>query len=153
MKDLILIPTQPSPGQILAAARERCGLSQMEVAQKLRLSVDWIANIEQDQYQDAPALAYLKGYLASYARLVGASSVDVLLAFDAIKSAYAVGVHRSANMRAESFVRREPVFFYKLGASRHAWLKVAMGLAVVVAMLCVVVWATGPKLATVWVGS
>lgn len=60
-----------SLGQRLAAARERLGLGQSEVAARLKLPVKLIGRLERDDYEGLTQGVFLQGYLASYARLVG----------------------------------------------------------------------------------
>lgn len=57
-------------GQRLRLAREAAGLSQEEVATRLRLRRELIRALEEDDYAHLPPLAYVSGYLRSYARLL-----------------------------------------------------------------------------------
>ncbi|MEP6510765.1 MAG: RodZ domain-containing protein [Dokdonella sp.] len=62
----------PAPfGQRLAAAREQCGLSRADVAARLKLPTRLVARLESDDYAGLTDGMFLRGYLASYARLVG----------------------------------------------------------------------------------
>ena len=58
-------------GQRLVAARERQGWSRADVATRLKLPVKLIARLEGDDYAGLTDGVFLRGYLASYARLVG----------------------------------------------------------------------------------
>ena len=58
-------------GQHLAAAREQRGWTRAEVASRLRLPVKLIERLESDDYEGMSEGVFLRGYLASYARLVG----------------------------------------------------------------------------------
>lgn len=60
-----------SLGQHLRAAREANGWSRDEVAARLKLPVRLIGRIEADDYQGMTQGVYLRGYLISYARLLG----------------------------------------------------------------------------------
>lgn len=60
-----------SLGQRLRAARERMGLSQSDVAARLKLPVNLIGRLENDDYEGLTQGVFLQGYLGSYARLVG----------------------------------------------------------------------------------
>ena len=64
-------PGAASFGQRLGAARERQGWSRAEVAARLKLPANLIARLEGDQYDGLTQGVFLRGYLASYARLVG----------------------------------------------------------------------------------
>jgi len=58
-------------GQRLCAARERQGWTRADVAARLKLPVNLIARLENDDYQGLTQGVFLQGYLSSYARLVG----------------------------------------------------------------------------------
>ncbi len=66
-------PSQPhdSPGQTLKQARERLGMSVANVARELHLSSTQITALEADDYQHFHGETYVRGYLRSYARLIG----------------------------------------------------------------------------------
>ena len=63
--------TEGPLGQRLRAARERDGLSQADVAARLKLPIKLIGRLERDDYDGLTQGVFLHGYLASYARLVG----------------------------------------------------------------------------------
>lgn len=58
-------------GQHLVAAREQRGWTRAEVASRLRLPVKLVERLECDDYAGMSDGVFLRGYLASYARLVG----------------------------------------------------------------------------------
>lgn len=58
-------------GQQLVAAREQRGWTRSEVASRLRLPVKLVERLECDDYAGMSDGVFLRGYLASYARLVG----------------------------------------------------------------------------------
>jgi cytoskeleton protein RodZ len=66
---------QNSFGQRLRAAREGMNLSRNEVAQRLKLPLRLIARLEDDDYAGIDQGVYLRGYLSSYARIVGIPTV------------------------------------------------------------------------------
>ncbi len=57
-------------GRQLAAARERAGLTVADVASRLKLPIRLVERIEADDYAGISDGVFLRGYLASYARLV-----------------------------------------------------------------------------------
>lgn len=57
-------------GARLAAQRERAGLSITDVAATLRLHPNQVRAIEQEELARLPALAYVRGFIRSYARVV-----------------------------------------------------------------------------------
>ncbi|MDH3638025.1 MAG: DUF4115 domain-containing protein [Gammaproteobacteria bacterium] len=67
-----------SPGKTLKQARERLGLSVLNVARDLHLSKSQIDALEADDYQHFHGETYVRGYLRSYARLVGVDPDQVL---------------------------------------------------------------------------
>jgi len=66
---------QPTFGQRLRTAREAKGLTHADVAQRLRLPLRLIGRLEDDNYAGMEQGVYLRGYLSSYARLVGVPTV------------------------------------------------------------------------------
>lgn len=72
-----------SPGQMLAEARERAGLSHEYVANALHMTVTKVKAIEQDEYNKLNVETYIRGYLRSYAGLVKIDSAPVLAAYEA----------------------------------------------------------------------
>ena len=62
---------EASLGQRLAAARELRGWSRTDVASRLKLPASLIARLEGDDYAGLTDGVFLRGYLGSYARLVG----------------------------------------------------------------------------------
>jgi cytoskeleton protein RodZ len=67
--------SQPSFGQRLRVAREAKGLTHNDVAQRLRLPLRLVGQLERDDYTGMEQGVYLRGYLSSYARLVGVPTV------------------------------------------------------------------------------
>ncbi len=59
------------PGERLKAARERAGWSREQVALKLRLSVAQVTALENGEREGLPPAPYVRGYLRSYAQLLG----------------------------------------------------------------------------------
>lgn len=62
---------EASLGQRLGAAREARGLSRTDVAARLKLPLNLIGKLERDDYEGLTQGVFLRGYLASYAKLVG----------------------------------------------------------------------------------
>lgn len=60
-----------SLGERLRAARQLCGWSLADVAGRLKLPLKLIERLECDDYTGLTGGVFLRGYLASYARLVG----------------------------------------------------------------------------------
>ena len=60
-----------APGALLRDARERAGLSQEDIAGKLKLAPRQIAAIEIGDWNSLPERTFTRGFMRSYARLVG----------------------------------------------------------------------------------
>ena len=73
--------THVSPGRILKEARDKKGLSQTEVAQRLRLETRLIDALEADDEDNLPAPIYVTGYLRAYARLLGLDEEQLISGF------------------------------------------------------------------------
>lgn len=75
-----------TPGQVLRKHREELGLSQQEVANRIRLDIKVIEAIEQDNDEDMPATTYAKGYLRSFAKIVKADAEHIIALYNADSS-------------------------------------------------------------------
>jgi cytoskeleton protein RodZ len=75
----------PSPGPILAAERERQGLSRADIAQRLHMSVAQVEALEVGDYERLPRGPFLRGFARNYARALGldAGAIVGLLATNA----------------------------------------------------------------------
>ncbi len=60
-----------TPGVLLREARERAGLSQDDIAGKLKLAPRQIAAIETGDWNSLPERTFTRGFMRSYARIVG----------------------------------------------------------------------------------
>ncbi|MGB1198162.1 MAG: RodZ domain-containing protein [Thalassotalea sp.] len=75
------------PGQILAEAREKIGLSAQQVADKLNFRLTLVKAIEEDCFERSLPATFNRGYLKNYAKLVHASEEDVLASYEMISVA------------------------------------------------------------------
>lgn len=73
-----LAPPPPGPGKTLGQARADLGLSCEDIAQQLHLKPRHIVALEDDDYQSLPGATYVRGYLRSYAQLLGLSPEPIL---------------------------------------------------------------------------
>jgi cytoskeleton protein RodZ len=76
-------PAPPSFGAPLAAARESLGLSQAEVAGRLRLHARQIAALEAEQMAALPEATFIRGFIRNYAKEVRIDPAPLLSALDA----------------------------------------------------------------------
>ena len=114
-------PPPPSLGQVLAAERERQGLSRADVAQRLHWSPLQVEAMETGDYERLPKGTFLRGFVRNYARLLGldAEAVVGMLVQDAPRDPSPGIVVPSQNIR-----------FDPLGTPTNPYLK-AGGLALV----------------------
>lgn len=63
--------TATSPGTLLREARERANLSQEDIASKLKLAPRQIVAIETGDWNALPERTFTRGFMRSYARIVG----------------------------------------------------------------------------------
>ena len=75
--------TVKRPSELLVEARQRLGLSQKEVADKLYLTTSFIQYIDAGEFSNLPNPAFIKGYLRSYARVVDLSGDEIVALYDA----------------------------------------------------------------------
>jgi cytoskeleton protein RodZ len=76
------IASSVSVGQLLLNARTAAGLTVLEVAHKLNLTVSVIENLEQDQFAQLPGTTFARGYIRSYAKLLHLDANQLVQAFD-----------------------------------------------------------------------
>src|SRR5690242_20187105 len=74
------------PGPLLAAERQRLGWSVGDVAAKLRMSIAQIEALERADYARLPTGTFLRGFVRSYAKLLGA---DPVVALELLERAHA----------------------------------------------------------------
>jgi len=60
-----------SIGKILREKRENLGLSQEEIAERLKLRIGFVDAIEKEEWDKLPHPTFVKGFIRSYARLLG----------------------------------------------------------------------------------
>ncbi|MBY8101832.1 DUF4115 domain-containing protein [Vibrio fluvialis] len=70
------------PGTLLKEKREALGLTQKQVADRLRLRFTIIQNIEENNFDSDLVATFTRGYLRSYAKAVGLAEHLVLDAFE-----------------------------------------------------------------------
>ncbi len=118
---------RPGVGKILREARERMGMSVEEVAIRLKFAPRQIIALEEDNFAQLPELAFVRGFVRSYARLM---QIDEIPLLDALPGAPA---------REQAYVKqaREDVLPGDSGARNQnlIWLGGALAVAVVIGIL------------------
>ena len=71
--------TIAGPGAILAAQREALGLSVEQVATQLNLAIRQIQAMETDHFSALPGIATARGFIRSYAKLLGLDPAPLLV--------------------------------------------------------------------------
>ncbi|MCD9512380.1 cytoskeleton protein RodZ [Photobacterium phosphoreum] len=70
------------PGDMLRQAREQLGYSQIDIANRLRLRLSVINDIENNCFDSATISTFTRGYVRSYAKYVGLDDVAVVALLD-----------------------------------------------------------------------
>jgi len=76
--------SRPTPGEMLRNAREKAGLSQQQMADKIFLKLKNIQDIENDHLDDTMSATFAKGYVRMYAKQLGLDENVVLAEFNRI---------------------------------------------------------------------
>lgn len=91
---------QMQAGDMLRNKREELGLSQAEVADRLRLRLAIIKSIDENNYEFDQVATFTRGYLRSYAKAVSLDEKEVLAALDGFNDA------QHAEQEMQSFSRK-----------------------------------------------
>lgn len=71
-----------TPGSLLSQARDAKGFTAADIAQKLRLKVGIIEALERDEVLSTISLTFTKGYVRSYAKLLGLNENHIIQLFN-----------------------------------------------------------------------
>jgi cytoskeleton protein RodZ len=77
---------KPKSGRILQEAREQQGLTQQQVAQRLRLRLSTIQALEASESEKNVSPTFTRGYIKLYAKLLGIDAQPLLKDFEALNS-------------------------------------------------------------------
>lgn len=69
-------------GNILQQERQRLGLNEREVADQLHITIHYVRALESNNYEKLPGAVFAKGYLKSYALLLGLDVEDLISRYD-----------------------------------------------------------------------
>ena len=121
---------QLEPGTILKEKREQLGLSQKQVADRLRLRIAIIQQIENNEFEPDQVATFTRGYLRSYAKVVNADEGEVLAALD-----QSVDSHPPQEQQMKSFSR-------KTNRERHdsRIMAITWGIVIVIVAISSVWW-------------
>lgn len=93
--------TVPSLGDILSQERITQGLSEQDAADKLHITVHYLRSIETDKYEKLPGDIFARGYIKSYAILLGLEPQDLLEKYSFFNT------HKMQLAQAESRIREK----------------------------------------------
>ena len=114
-----------SPGYLLQEARKKLNLTIEEVAIRLLLKETVVIGLENDDYGTTISPTFIKGYIRSYAKLVGLDPEEVIAAYNDIS-----GVDIQQKSRMQSFSRKISRDTYD-----SRWMYVTYGIIAVVIIL------------------
>lgn len=100
--ETVNVEVQVTPGQLLKEKRESLGLSIEQVADRLRLRATIVESLEADNYDIDKVATFTRGYVRSYARLVGVDEKLILCSFD-----QHAGLHKPETVAMKSFSRKK----------------------------------------------
>lgn len=126
-------------GHTLAAARQRMGLSQAEMAARLRLHLRQVIALEEADLAALPELAFIRGYLRNYARMVGLDDVPLIDELHARAGVTSVEVAQQQAMGPERTWMVRPLEDAQDLPQHSAWSRrtVAVLVAVVLGVLLI----------------
>lgn len=108
-------PSRQSPGEYLRRLREEKGHTHATVGSALHLTAHYIKALESDEYGKLPGLTFVKGYLRSYARFLGADVDSVIGRFDEhIAGLLDAGMHTARVQRSKR--RQDQALRWAIGA-------------------------------------
>lgn len=83
-----------SPGALLRDRRLALHLNEWDIAREMRLQTQYILDLEADNFDAFSSLAFVRGYLRGYAKLVGIAEMDVIQLFNqlALQDKVATGI-------------------------------------------------------------
>lgn len=79
-------------GSILVALREAAGVGQAEMQERTKISLEYIRNMEANQFDRLPKVVYVKGFMRSYLRYLSVPNAEkIVTAYIARLEAYQAG--------------------------------------------------------------
>ena len=76
------VETVLTAGECLKRKREELNISLRDICEKLKIKVSYLENLEKGNYKELPPDVYVKGFVKSYARLVGLDSEKMVSIYD-----------------------------------------------------------------------
>ncbi len=88
-------------GKALAQARERCELTQEQLARKLNLTIRKLDDLEQGEFDKLGAPIFVRGYIKAYSKVVGIDASELLQAYEPKQEANTQASMQSFSKRTE----------------------------------------------------
>ena len=101
----VLAATRVNPGETLRQARENNGWTLAEVALKLNLTTSSLSNLEAGAFDKLPGHTFARGYIRTYAKLLGMDQASLVRDFDLYTGTDANGSNVHSLGRIEEPVR------------------------------------------------
>ena len=101
----VLAATRVNPGETLRQARENNGWTLAEVALKLNLTASSLSNLEAGAFDKLPGHTFARGYIRTYAKLLGMDQASLVRDFDLYTGTDANGSNVHSLGRIEEPVR------------------------------------------------
>lgn len=120
------------PGEYLRQLRNIQKRELSEVARELNMPERQLIALEADDYKALPEPAFIKGYLRTYGRLLGADASHLIRRFDEI---YTSDTGLPTNHALENSPLKTLGRLQRRGRARLGWLKWVVGALVIVAVL------------------
>lgn len=87
-------------GAILQQERQRLGLNEKEVADQLHITMHYVKALESNNYEKLPGAVFAKGYIKSYALLLGLDEADLLSRYDNYAQQQQANIDEQSRLKA-----------------------------------------------------
>ena len=101
---------KPTAGDVLREARLRQGLSEKVVADKLHITMHYVKALEENTYEKLPGAVFTKGYIKSYALLLGLEIDDLYSLYDEYNAQLQEGKAEAIRQRARKKTDRNKIW-------------------------------------------
>ncbi len=122
------------PGAILAAKRIADGISEEQIASRLKMSVRQVRYLEADDYEALHGMATARGFVRAYARVLQIDP-DPLVAAFSVKAKTPAAAHVPPGKPVEPFVKNREPFKRKRGRSGKLVI-----LLIIIVIALIVAW-------------
>lgn len=108
-----------TPGHVLREERKKQGKSLKEISRKLKINIQYLTAVEDDDYSVLPAELFTKSYLRMYADILGLDSNDILSLYESRNKVEEIqespsGSKEKFYLKLEGFYMKWQEFYIKL---------------------------------------